>query len=542
MSHPSRRLDRWVRERPVLTFGLIVALGAVAFWLANLFVRSIAEELGLGPNGDTPLEYAGSALTTVVALAGSLVTVMLARLALNLGEESKSTALRANEIQDQIQLFSDPHYKEVRDGHNAAASLDLIGTLLRQYAAQLVGAAGETRSVDAVRYSFGRANEAISNPAFYLYYSQLVGAGEAAKQFSDIQSRIFTATRKLTGQAADSIAAARGAEVVAIQISKLSRRIELEKTRIVRNAEHHLNRLAQNLAWESHTNRIDGCEHAASEDFRLRLETVDVAAGLNHRSQPDFDDLFSGKKTVVHLIESDVDDFIQWLGGWRVIWPGAHETLNDDVIHRFDSLREYAYGCEQGTRPPGPKLIFANWQSILQDHPADLARDEFKQDSKDFATFGFSTNLESNLIWGRAIFLARHPQYDRLLAAALKNNSKLGAMTLRLVDEEAMLDADDPLPENVEHDAWRAYRHICCIAEHTNRLQALAIGGTAIPFMPWEPYEGLRANSTETVIMVAPFFAPVHPPDQFLPDVEHEHSGWFGDLTRTWQHMSWERR
>lgn len=105
--HKEAWLDRWVVQHPVLTF-IGASVASVGVFVLLYSMIGLPWEVGFELD-DAVTNYVGSMATTVVALAGALVSVVLARLALKLGREARSAAERANQLQEEMKKLSGDH-------------------------------------------------------------------------------------------------------------------------------------------------------------------------------------------------------------------------------------------------------------------------------------------------------------------------------------------------------------------------------------------------------------------------------------------------
>lgn len=546
-------LDRWVRERPVRSFSIFALVGATLFVV--LYWMTGAYRVGGYQLDDKITGYVGAMATTVVALAGALVSVMLARLALKLGREAKEAAERGNEIQDQMQKFANPAFVETREGHKAAAGLDLLGTLLSVYAAEVFSAPANDRPIEPIRHTYKRGNDLVSDAALYRYCAQLIGPSDATTRFATTQARIYEATRMLgrDGELGrnDVVTTARNAERIAIEIANLARSLERAKQTALNNHEHHLHALANELKWDRPENRISGCESTSRWHFLERTTGMKSLAVVGcgalgdleqHRTPMGIDALLvAGAKSVVHVLETDLQDLLHALGSpleaTKVPPEGAgtvcHESLRDFVVAGYEG--------KVGTRAD---VIIASWDSTLKDEPEMVTYDKVYRPWDHVASTGIG--LESAYLWGKATFLAKNPAFERAITAALRDLEFLKKMSLTDVSEDLYhrqgIDPADAGDEVLDQE-WRAaarsanrLRYIHAAIEDLRKIHDRK-GSVVVPDR--YPYEALtRDDSDRAIIVIRPYFARI---DMSLPGSAWEQKNqWFEECVGRYCQYRWD--
>lgn len=548
-------LDRWVRERPVWSFSIFALVAAALFVL--LYWMTATLRIGGFQLDDKVTGYVGSIAATMVALAGALVSVMLARLALKLGREAKDAAVRSNSIQAQMQKFADPAFVETREGHKAAAELDLLGTLLSVYAAEVFSAPASDRPIEPIRHTYKRGNDLVSDPALYRYCAQLIGPSDATIRFASTQARIYEATRMLgrDGELGrnDAITTARNAERVAIGIANLSRTLELAKQAVLANQDHHLHVLAKELKWERPENRISGCESTSRRHLLAMTAGIPSLAVVGRGALGDLEQdttlagvealLAAGARSVVHVLETDLQDLLSALGSpleAAKVQPEGEEV----VCH--ESLRDFVSAGYEGKVGMRADVVIAGWDSTLRDEPESVTYDKLYQPWDHVASTG--TGLESAHLWGKATFLAKNPAFERAITAALRDLKFLREMSLTDVSDDLYhrqgIDPADAGDEELDRE-WRAaarsanrLRYIHAAIEDLRKIHDRQ-GSIAVPDR--NPYEALtQKDSDQAIIVIRPYFAKV---DMSLPGSECERKNeWFEERLGRYSNYRWDGR
>lgn len=547
-------LDRWVRERPVWSFSIFALVAAALFvllyWMTGTF-RIDGFQLD-----DKITGYVGSVAGTMVALGGALVSVMLARLALKLGREAKDAAERGNSIQDQMQKFADPAFVETREGHKAAAELDLLGTLLSVYAAEVFKAPASDRPIEPIRHTYKRGNDLVSDPSLYRYCAQLIGPADATIRFAATQAKIYEATRMLgrDGELGrnDAITTARNAEQIAVGIANLSRTLEGAKQAVLANQEHHLHTLATDLKWQRPENRISGCESTSRRHFLERTAGMESLAVVGRGALGDLEQdrasvgidklLVAGARSVVHVLETDLPDVLHALGSpldAADLPPEGAEV----VCH--ESLRIFLIAGHEGNLGTHADVIIAGWDSTLKDEPKSVTHDKLYRPWDHVASIGIA--LESAHLWGKATFLAKNPAFERTLTVALRDLEFLRQISLTDVSDDLYhrqgIDPADPGVEVLEEE-WRAaarsanrLRYIHAAIEDLRKVHERQ-GSIVVPDR--NPYEALTQEASErAIIVIRPHFAKI---DMSLPGSDWERKNeWFEDLLDGYSNYRWDR-
>ena len=517
-------LDRWVRDHPVWTFWFAAGAATAMFLAVYAIVGAPLIKVGF-PLNDAVTSYVGALATTVVALAGALVSVMLARLALKLGYKAKAAADQANEIQEQMRKFEDPLYKEIRDGHKAAASLDLLGTLLREYSRELFGASQDERPIEATRFTYKRANDLMAEPSFYLYCSQLLDASRAAVQFSALQSLIYDANRGLAKE--DGIRSARGAEAVAVEIAKLSRAIEGAKEEVLEDENHRLHVLAHELEWQHPANSLSGCESAARKDF------PELAIGRDANALPWDDLLKPGARSVVHVLETDLAAFCEALG--NVDRVDRRSLIVHETLRRFAGWQERS--------DDDVDVVIARWNDVICNRPEVLEREEQEQYARSGQLPDVSP-VESESLWTKAIFLARNPAYDRAISTALEDTRFLNSLRVTPFDDELQLqlhhvtdESDSANFEEVMLRARKTARLLDIVHGAVERLREHVVGGTVV-LPPFDPFHEISrpGSDNRSLIIVRPCFSRI---ELRYSSGQEDEDAWLADRTREYRHFDW---
>ncbi|MBW8366733.1 MAG: hypothetical protein K0M70_02615 [Arenimonas sp.] len=636
------KLDLWVGRKPVGTFLLVATVSAglfvVMYWLIGSY------RIGGFRLDDTVTNYVGSLVTTVVALAGSLVSVMLARLALKLGREAKSAAekanviqdqmrdltdrqgkeasiaaekaniiqeqmrelterlgkeskaeaarandiqdqmrdltgrqgkeasiaadkahliqeqmrelterlgkeskaeaTRANEIQDQMRKFDDPRLKETREGHKSAASLDLLGTLLCVYASETFASAPTTRPVEAIRHTYKRGNDLVSDPALYRYCTQLMGAAETANRFASMQARIYESARMLGGDGEsgrnDGIATARNAELIGVKIAGLFRTLEQKKQAVLADPNHVLHQLALDLEWKNQANSISGCETTARSYFtdeHSQMSMLHEGAGNEVHKNAGWTSVDSllekGARSVVHVLESDLDDLIQ-----------AVKRLTDlDGVMIHEDLWRYASACNEGMTGSVADLVVARWDSTLKHEPAWVVERQldWTRESVEQTEFG----LESTTLRDKATFLAKNPAVDRAVTVALRDLKFLREMNVQDISDESVGregTGDTGIDKDVARDdgrlAARSAKRLRYIHAAIEQLREDHAWKGAVLVSDRNPYWGLGQDDADrAIVVIRPHFARI---DMAVPGSEWEKQNqWFEEVISAYSNYRW---
>jgi len=545
-------LDFWVLRRPVWTFSAVAVVSTILFVLLYWMVGEY--DVGGFRLDDTVTGYVGSLATTVVALAGALVSVILARLALKLGREAKDAAERGNEIQAQMQKFADPAYVGTREGHKAAAELDLLGTLLCVYAAEVFSSAISERPIEPIRHTYRRGNDLISDPALYRYCAQLIGTVEATTRFAAAQAKIYEATRLLgrDGELGrnDRVTTARNAEKIALEIAILSRRLEHAKRSVLVNGEHHLHAVAKELKWERAENRLSGCESTAR--MYLLEETAGLATlsggkmdGLrnieSNRVQIGAEALLQGaRRSVVHVLEIDLPDLLRALGSPLEATKVPLEGV-DVVLH--NSLRDFALASHESKVGRRADVIIAGWDSTLRDEPESVTYERLYRPWEQVANIPI--DLESEHLWSKATMLAKNPWMEQAMSAALRDLEFLRGMRLTDVSDELYqnygidpAEIGDEVLEPERRIAARSakrLRYIHAAIENLREIQKRK-GSVIVPDR--DPYTDLTGVTDRAVVVIRPHFARI---DLSVPGSEWEQQNqWFVDYMGGYSSFRWE--
>ena len=160
--------DHSFKEHPIFSFICTFIVGVLVFILIYIIVcetlrfQQVAERV----NSEPLSTFVGALLTTVVALAGAVVTVVLARLGLKLGENAQesSESLHSFEYRGSIRQELIPAINAIHALGDAAASFIASGRPLRlamkrhmQIRALSEGIqAGPPHPVDFMAYRFDR--------------------------------------------------------------------------------------------------------------------------------------------------------------------------------------------------------------------------------------------------------------------------------------------------------------------------------------------------------------------------------------------------
>lgn len=547
-------LDFWVSQRPIWTFLTVAAVSTVLFVILYWMIGE--HDIGGFELDEKITNYVGSLTTTVVALAGALVSVMLARLALKLGREAKDAAERGNEIQYQMQKFANPAFVETREGHKAAAELDLLGTLLCVYAAEVFSSTASDRPIEPIRHTYKRGNDLISDPALYRYCAQLIGTVEATTRFAATQARIYEATRMLgrDGELGrnDAITTARNAERIAIEIASLSRTLERAKQSVLANDKHHLHALAKDLNWDKPENSVSGCESTAR---MYLLETTTgakplIVAGLGVPQDPEQSRasmapealLGEGGRSVVHVLETDLPDLLHAFGSPL---DAAKVPDGADVV-RHDSLRDFVVAGYEGRVGKRADVIVAGWDSTLKDEPGSVTYEKLYQPWDHVASTWIG--LESAHLWGKATFLAKNPAFERAVAAALQDLEFLREMNLTDVSDDLYhrqgidpADAGDEVMEREQRAATRSANRLRYIHAAIEDLRKIHDRKGSVIVPDRDSYGNLKHEDTGTaIVVIQPHFARI---DMSLPGSGWEQQNqWFEDCIGRYSTYRWDGR
>lgn len=540
------RLDSWVAQRPILTFSLAAFFSAGCFVVLYWLTGTVRINGGFELN-DTVTGYVGYLVTTVVALAGSLVSLMLARLALKLGREAADVSKRATDIQDQMRKFDDPRLAETREGHKAAAALDLLGTLLCVYSSETFSANREGRPIEAIRHTYKRANDLVSDPSLYRYCAQLIGAAETARLFASAQVMIYDAARMLVdGEAGrkNFVATARNCEKIAIGIANLSRTVERQQRLVLDDADHPLHQLALDLEWANPSNRISGCEMTAYSNFLDVLSSMGVhdTVGVGQLSaSPDSANsgagvaalLRDGARSVVHVLETELDAVIGWIAG----------SPNADGVSFHESLRDYATAWSEGAVGEKADVIVARWDSTLNDSPESVAEEQVDRPPLDMVP---NVGAESTVLWNKATYLANHPVLERTLDAALRDLSFLREMRVEDLSDD-LIGRRGMDPDNIDEDTWAEEQHLASLSARRLRYIHAAIArlrkvharNGAVLLPDRDPYAGMGKDfDGGAIIVIRPYFARI---DMSVPNSPREHlDEWFLDRVARYDQYRWQ--
>ncbi len=549
------RIDRWVRDHPVWSFSFVAILAAALFFLLYWMTGTL--RIGGYQLDEKITGYVGSIAATMVAFAGALVSVVLARLALKLGREAKEAAERGNAIQEQMQRFADPAFVEAREGHKAAGELDLLGTLLSVYAAEVFVAPASERPIAPIRDTYKRGNDLVSNAALYRYCAQLIGPSEATIHFAATQAKIYEAARMLgpNGEPGrnDVITTARNAEQIAVDISGLSRMLERAKKAALVDQEHHLHAIAQELKWSRPENQISGCESTARAHFLESMigtgvKSLTVVRSDTHKQTRQIsehvaiEDLRApGARSVVHVLETDLQDLLVALGDPR----DAKEysaTTSEPLLHK--SLRDFAHADEVGGKTSEvTDIIIASWRSSLDDSREALyvesqkSRMEFLPDEE--------TGPGSAGLWSKAKFLAKNPSFDRVTTLAMQDAQFLRQMTVTEMSDNYHNQGNDPtdvsdeLWEKERRIASRSARRLCYIHAAIEDLRRTHREQGAVVVPDSDPYAALTQEDGErAIIVIRPCFAKI---DMSVAGSEWDvQNKWFQDLLANFSQYCWE--
>lgn len=578
------RLDSFVARRPIRTFLVVALLSCALFFL--LYWATGTLHIGGYKLEDTVTNYVGDMATTMVAFAGALVSIVLASLAIRLGRqahqtskhantiqenirdltdrqredaqkaaeeanaiqkqmkelterlgrESRAEAARANEIQHQMQKFSDPRLAETREGHKSASALDLLGALLCVYAAEVFSSQASDRPIEPIRHTYKRGNDLVSDPALYRYCAQLIGPSEATTRFASMQAKIYEATRLLgrDGELGrnDSIKTARNAERIAIEIAKLSRMLERAKQAVLVDHAHHLHQLAMDLKWEKPENNVSGCESTAR---RYLLETT---VGME---APTVDVLLRpGKRSVVHVLETDLEDLFKAIGPLveaEKVPPEGVEAVRHGSLRNFVSA---GHESRVGTRAD---VIIAGWDSTLKDEPRSVTYEKLYRPWDHVASAGI--DLESAHLWGKATFLAKNPSFERVVTDALRDLEFLREMKLTDVSDDLYYrqgidpaEAEDEVLDKEWRNAARSANRLRYIHAAIDDLKRIHDSRGSVVIPDRNPYEGLtQEDSDRTIIVVRPYFARI---DMLVPGSEWEQKNeWFEECIGGYANYRW---
>lgn len=623
------RLDRWVRDHPVWTFW-IAAIAATGMFLAvYTVVGTPLIKVGF-PLNEAVTSYVGALATTVVALAGALVSVMLARLALKLGYKAKGAADRANQLQEQMhelarsqgeqaeiaatkahqlqkqmhelaqsqgeqaekaaaranqlqeqmhelakvqggeaehaakqankiqgqmRKFADPRLAETRDGHKAAASLDLLGTLLRVYSAATFSSDNASPPpIEAIRNTYKRANDLISDPGLYRYCAQLVGTAKTADRFASVQSLIYESTMALgrDGEAgrAHKSRTARNAERVAVEIAALSRMVARTKRVVLSDKDHKLYELALDLDWESTVADMSGCDATARSDLLKDWGGEGVgtvafepeAGGAFEEATgvapvPAGSLLEQGRKSVIHVLETDLQDLTD---RFRQMADAAKVKIQ---IH--ENLRGYASACNEGANAGCVDLIVARWDSSLDDDPRTVA-DALREHPEDRALERV-VDLGMQSVWDKAVFIAKNPVAGRTIEAAMKD---LGFLRdLRQIDvSEALselegIDLEDEGNQELIAEERRLARlsgkRLWYIHAAIGDLRKIHAKKGYVTVPDFDPYEQM-GHGDNAIVVIRPYFARI---DMSMRHSEWEmQNQWFEDRVGGYSNYLWGGR
>ena len=538
------RLDFWVGRRPVWTFLFVAAVSASLFVL--LYWMTGEYRIGGFKLDEKVTNYVGAMGATVVALAGALVSVMLARLALKLGREAKDAALRANKIQDQMRKFSDPRLVETREGHKAGAALDLLGTLLSVYGAETFSSLPEHYPIEAIRHTYKRGNDLVSDPALYRYCAQLIGAAETANRFASMQAKIYQSNRMLDGKRGDyyRTATARNAERIAIEIAHLSRIVEQKKKLVLADEDHALHQLALDLDWQDAVNIISGCETTARSYFLDETRKMLVVSAGGEKAADGSGEIMDrrhalavlfqpGSRSVVHVLETELDELIGEI----------QKVTAPDSLRMHEGLRQYAAAWnerESGTRD---NVIVARWDSTLKDDPKSVAENQLDRPWVNVAASDLA--LESPALWEKATFLALNPVLERAINAALKDVKFLREMRVEDVSDDLYgrqgIDPEDSQSDVIAED-WRLaarsanrLRYIHAAIEELRQVHAKK-GAVVLPDR--NPYEGLGEGYIDgAIVVIRPYFANI---DMSLPGSEWKRQNeWFENCISRYKSYRW---
>ena len=547
-------LDRCVEEVPVWTFVAVAVISAATFvalyWAVGKF------DLGGFKLNDVVTNYVGSLIATVVALAGALVSVMLARLALKLGHEAKNAAERANEIQEQMRKYEDPRLVEARESQKLAEQLDRQAESLRKYSAVAFSSLPRDQPIGEIRFAYQRCSEFLSDSALYRYCSKLVGEAEAEKLFSSMEARIFEAKRALgydeSPDRPDAILTSRNAEKVAMEISRLLPKLERAKQAASQADQGHgLHKLALDLEWKSAMHGVSCCERAADGYFRgatSRVAGIVVAS----RSDPDSQRpgepavvadalLRTGQRSVIHVLETDLKELIRALGS-----PQGAAALPQDGAEtvRHDSLRDFVIACYEDKVGTHADVIIAGWDSTLKDEPKSVTYDELYRPWEQVASTGIG--LESTHLWDKAIFLARNSAFERVIGAALRNleflrEMKVEDVTDNLHDRQGIdpADMDDEARDKEWRLATRSAKRLRYIHAAIEDLRQVHASKGAVVVPDSDPYAALKqVDGDRAIIVVRPYFARI---DMSLPGSEwKQQNEWFEDYVGGYAQYRWD--
>jgi hypothetical protein len=546
-------LDRWVRERPVRSFSIFALVAAALF--VFLYWMTGAYRVGGYQLDNKITEYVGAMATTVVALAGALVSVMLARLALKLGREAKEAAERGNDIQEQMRKFDDPRLVEARESQKLAEQLDRLAESLRKYSAVAFSSLPRDQPIGEILFAYQRCSELLSDSALYRYCSKLVGEAEAEKLFSSMEAKIFEAKRAMgydkLPDRSDAITISRNAEKVAIEVSRLLPLLERGKQAALQaDKDHGLHQLALDLEWEGAMNNLSCCERAANGYFRGATSHVagiviadlgDLSSQRSAETAVAVDALLrEGARSVVHVLETDLPDLLHALGSP----PNAAKVPEPVNVVRHDSLRDFVVADYEGRVGMRADVIVAGWDSTLRDEPGSVTYEKLYQ-PWDFVV-SENIGLESADLWGKATFLAKNPAFERVFTAALRDLKFLREMSLTDVSDDLYhsqgIDPADVGGEVFDQECRTAtrsanrLRYIHAAIEDLRKIHDRK-GSVVVPDR--NPYEALTVEDIDrAIIIIRPYFARI---DMSLPGSGWEQKDqWFEDRLGGYSEYRWD--
>lgn len=519
------KLDRWVGRRPIMTF-LVMALLAGAIFVAMYGVA--ASYLSGGDRiKDHLTNYVGYLVTTVVSLAGALVSIMLARLALKLGREAKDAAERGNEIQDQMRKFDDPRLAETREGHKVAAALDLLGTLLCVYASEAFAAPSSSRPIEAIANTYKRGNDLVSDPAFYRYCTQLLGPATTADRLAALQSKLYEAAKALrqgVDADRDGVVTASYAEQVAIEIAKLARTVESAKQQVLADPFHPLYQLAIDLDWKNPENSISGCESTARSKFNAATAGAVEVSSLA--------EIFGkSPKVLMFVLEIGLEELLEDL-----------RSMNGVMVH--DSLRDFALACagHADIEDASTHVVVARWTSSLLDTPSRIESE--LRPRPDVDALVPSAPIESMGLWNKAIHLSKNPLLDKALTEAIKDEKFIRSLNIEGVSEYLELHQGIDLSTADEQELDREWHLACKTAKRLHYIHAAIQwlkerhkGRNCVTVPDYDPYGPLTDPAMERVIIIRPYFASI---SMHLPGSRDERQDqWFQDHVGSYEKVRW---
>jgi len=237
-------------------------------------------------------------------------------------------------------------------------------------------------------------------------------------------------------------------------------------------------------------------------------------------------------RSIVHLLETDLDAFLEKLAGL----DAAREGL---VTHK--NLPNFAYDDDREGRTSD--VIVAGWPDIVLDSSEALAAADRERLAR-FDELPDVSAIESKGMWEKAVFLANNPVYNRVIALALKDTQFLHGLRVTSIGEEMQhhLGADEP-PDHVvdvaERQARKTARRLSLIHSILQKLKHSGVNQGTVALPDSDPYARLAFESKveNSIVVIRPYFSRIEM--RFEHSEWEGHDSWFNDRVAGYKHFNW---